>query len=65
LVGDYPCLGASRSSTLYAARHFAVKTDVTDLFPPDLPWTQRAFEYMRASAAALSALISRDCRSIN
>jgi hopanoid biosynthesis associated RND transporter like protein HpnN len=35
-------------STVYAARHFAVKTDVKDLFPPDLPWTQRAFEYMRA-----------------
>src|SRR5947209_19415551 len=36
------------ASTVYAARHFAIKTDVTDLFPPDLPWTQRAFEYMRS-----------------
>ena len=26
-------------STIYAAQHFAVKTDVTDLFPRDLPWT--------------------------
>src|SRR6266446_5852426 len=36
------------ASTVYAARHFAIKTDVTDLFPPDLPWTQQAFEYMRS-----------------
>jgi len=36
------------ASTVYAARHFAIKTDVNDLFPPDLPWTQRAFEYMRS-----------------
>jgi uncharacterized protein len=36
------------ASTVYAARHFAIKTDVTDLFPPDLPWTQRASEYMRS-----------------
>jgi uncharacterized protein len=35
-------------STDYAARHFAIKTDVTDLFPRDLPWTQRAFEYQRS-----------------
>ena len=36
------------ASTVYAARHFAIKTDVTDLFPPNLPWTQQAFEYMRS-----------------
>src|SRR5437762_2223415 len=36
------------ASTVYAARHFAIKTDVTDLFPPDLPWTQRAFEYRQS-----------------
>ena len=36
------------ASTVYAARHFAIKTDVTDLFPRDLPWTQRAVEYMRS-----------------
>jgi uncharacterized protein len=34
-------------SAVYAARHFAIKTDVTDLFPPDLPWTRRALEFMR------------------
>src|SRR5262249_50880347 len=36
------------ASSVYAVRNFAIKTDVKDLFPPDLPWTQRAFEYMRA-----------------
>jgi hypothetical protein len=36
------------ASTDYAVRHFAIKTDVTDLFPHDLRWTQRAFEYMRS-----------------
>src|SRR5262249_11438576 len=35
------------ASSVYTARHFAIKTDVKDLFPHDLPWTQRAFEYMR------------------
>ena len=40
-------LALAAVSTVYATRHFAIKTDVTDLFPPDLPWTQRAFEYMK------------------
>jgi hopanoid biosynthesis associated RND transporter like protein HpnN len=35
-------------STVYTTRHFAIKTDVKDLFPSDLPWTQRAFDYMKA-----------------
>src|SRR5438093_607570 len=34
-------------SAVYAARHFAIKTDVTDLFPPDLPWTRRGLEFMK------------------
>jgi uncharacterized protein len=34
--------------SVYAVRNFAVKTDVKDLFPRDLPWTQQAFEYMKA-----------------
>jgi uncharacterized protein len=41
-------LALAAASTAYSARHFAIKTDVNDLFPPDLPWTQRAFEYMRS-----------------
>ncbi|HEV2099444.1 MAG TPA: MMPL family transporter [Stellaceae bacterium] len=32
---------------VYAVRHFAVTTDEKALFPPDLPWAQRAFQYMR------------------
>jgi hopanoid biosynthesis associated RND transporter like protein HpnN len=34
-------------SAVYATRHFAIKTDVTDLFPPDLPWTRRALDFMK------------------
>jgi hopanoid biosynthesis associated RND transporter like protein HpnN len=41
-------LALAAASTLYTARHFAIKTDVNDLFPADLPWTKRAFEYMRS-----------------
>jgi hopanoid biosynthesis associated RND transporter like protein HpnN len=41
-------LALAAASGVYAARHFAIKTDVTDLFPHDLPWSQRAFEYMRS-----------------
>ncbi|HEV8679848.1 MAG TPA: MMPL family transporter [Stellaceae bacterium] len=32
----------------YAIRHFAIKTDVNNLFPASLPWTARAFDYMKA-----------------
>jgi hypothetical protein len=31
-------------SAVYATRHFAIKTDVTDLFPP---WTRRALDFMK------------------
>jgi uncharacterized protein len=33
---------------VYAIQHFAINTDTTALFPPNLPWAQRAFQYMRA-----------------
>ncbi len=33
---------------VYAVGHFAINTDTTALFPPHLPWAQRAFAYMRA-----------------
>jgi uncharacterized protein len=36
------------ASSLYTVSHFAIKTDVKDLFPPDLPWAQRALDYMKA-----------------
>ena len=35
------------ASAVYTARHFAIKTDVTDLFPPDLPWTRRGLDFMK------------------
>jgi hopanoid biosynthesis associated RND transporter like protein HpnN len=31
----------------YAARHFAIKTDVNALISPDLPWAQRGLQYMK------------------
>jgi uncharacterized protein len=33
-------------SAVYAVQHFAVKTDVNNLFPRDLPWTERAYSFM-------------------
>ena len=36
------------ASSLYTVRHFAIKTDVKDLFPADLPWAHRALDYMKA-----------------
>ena len=36
------------SSAVYAVQHFAIQTDVTELFPSDLLWTRRAFEFLRA-----------------
>jgi hypothetical protein len=41
-------LALALGSAAYAMRHFAIRTDVTDLFPPDLPWTRRALDFMRA-----------------
>ena len=41
-------LGLSCLSTVYAATHFAIATDIKELFPRDLPWTQRAFQYLSA-----------------
>jgi uncharacterized protein len=35
---------ASASGT-YAARHFAIKTDIDELISSDLPWTQRILSY--------------------
>jgi uncharacterized protein len=31
----------------YAARHFAIHTDVNDLISPNLPWAQRALQYAK------------------
>jgi uncharacterized protein len=32
---------------IFAAEHFAIKTDINELISPDLPWAKRALEYMR------------------
>src|SRR5436305_254951 len=32
--------------SVYTARHFAIATDIKQLFPTELPWTQRAYEFM-------------------
>ena len=36
------------NASFYTVHNFAIKTDVKDLFPSDLPWAQRALEYMKA-----------------
>ncbi len=36
------------ASAAYSARNFTLSTDVKALFPPNLPWAQQAFRYMRA-----------------
>ena len=41
-------LALTAFSADYAARHFAIKTDVNDLFPPTLPWAERATAFMKA-----------------
>jgi hopanoid biosynthesis associated RND transporter like protein HpnN len=33
---------------VYAAQHFAIKTDTNALISPDLPWAKRAMQYMQA-----------------
>src|SRR5438105_11351907 len=38
----------SSLSAVYAVRHFAVKTDVNNLFPSNLPWAERAYSFMAA-----------------
>jgi hopanoid biosynthesis associated RND transporter like protein HpnN len=34
--------------TIYAAQHFSVVTDVRQLFPANLPWTQRASRFLES-----------------
>src|ERR1700736_5762639 len=36
----------SAASAVYAARHFAIKTDINQLISDKLPWTQRAKQFM-------------------
>ena len=41
-------MALSSLSAVYAVRHFAVKTDVNNLFPSNLPWAERAYSFMAA-----------------
>src|SRR5437764_7268694 len=41
-------LVVSAASAGYAVRHFAIKTDINGLISNQLPWTQRAAQYMAA-----------------
>ena len=41
-------LALAAASSVYTVRHFAMKTDVRDLFPPDLPWAKRGVDYTKA-----------------
>jgi len=36
----------SAGSAVYAVRHFAIKTDINELISDQLPWTQRAKQFM-------------------
>ena len=41
-------VGLSCFCAVYTTTHFAIATDIKELFPPDLPWTRRAFQYLSA-----------------
>jgi len=41
-------LALSAFSTVYAKRHFAIKTDINELISPDLPWAQRVKLFLDA-----------------
>jgi uncharacterized protein len=40
-------LALAVGSAVYAARHFAIKTDVNELISHDVPWAKNALEYMK------------------
>ncbi|MBO0752235.1 MAG: hopanoid biosynthesis-associated RND transporter HpnN, partial [Bradyrhizobiaceae bacterium] len=40
-------IAIAAGATMYAAESFAIKTDITALISPDLPWAKRAIAYMR------------------
>jgi hopanoid biosynthesis associated RND transporter like protein HpnN len=41
-------IALAAASGIYAAGHFAIKTDIHELISHDLPWAKRAIEYMKA-----------------
>ena len=40
-------LALAAGSAVYAAHHFAIKTDVNELISHDVPWAKNALEYMK------------------
>ena len=42
------CAGLACFCAVYTARHFAIATDIKQLFPTELPWAQRAYQFMAA-----------------
>jgi hypothetical protein len=40
-------LALAAGSAVYAARHFAIKTDVNELISHDVPWAKNALEYLK------------------
>jgi uncharacterized protein len=49
-------LGAA--SAVYAARHFAISTDVSKLLSPDLPWRQRELAYQAAFPQQTESIVA-------
>ena len=43
---------------VYAARHFAISTDVSKLLSPDLPWRQRELEYQAAFSQQRESILA-------
>ena len=52
-VSDARCgsgcaIAVTAASGIYAAEHFAIKTDIHELVSHDLPWAKRSLQYMKA-----------------
>src|SRR5258708_27705832 len=41
-------IAVAAASGIYAAGHFAIKTDIHELVSHDLPWAKRSLQYMKA-----------------
>src|SRR3954447_20234531 len=44
-------------SGIYAAKHFAINTDINTLISPDLPWRQREIAFERAFPQHLHSIL--------
>src|SRR5436309_11428860 len=48
---------AAGVSGVYAARHFAINTDINTLISPDLPWRQREIAFEKAFPQHLRSIL--------